>query len=62
MNNKKYKRKKNDKKRIEILNTIKNKIPNIIFKAKNIVITLKSKDQLKKWLEIYPEGKYQINQ
>tara|TARA_B100001142_G_scaffold155836_1_gene156296 strand:+ start:722 stop:910 length:189 start_codon:yes stop_codon:yes gene_type:complete len=61
MNNKKYKRKKNDKKRIEILNIIKNKIPNIIFKAKNIVVTLKSKDQLKKWLEIYPEGKYQIN-
>ena len=56
MDNKKYKRKKNDKKRIEILNTIKNKIPKIIFKAKNIVVTLKSKDQLKKWLEIYPEG------
>tara|TARA_B100000902_G_scaffold22218_1_gene26807 strand:+ start:50314 stop:50502 length:189 start_codon:yes stop_codon:yes gene_type:complete len=62
MNNKKYKRKKNDNKRIEILNTIKNKIPKIIFKAKNIVVTLKSKGQLKKWLKIYPEGKYHINQ
>ena len=61
MKEKTYKRKKNDKKTMKILEQIKNRIPKIIFKAKNIIVTLNNKDQLKKWLELYPNGKYQIN-
>ena len=55
---KNYKRKKNIK---ETINNIKNSVPKIIFKAKNLVVTLKNTDQLKTWLKLYPEGKYTIN-
>ena len=32
--------------------------PKIIFTAKNLTVTLKSKTQLDKWIQMYPEGTY----
>tara|TARA_X000001036_G_C20565550_1_gene760378 strand:+ start:599 stop:784 length:186 start_codon:yes stop_codon:yes gene_type:complete len=61
MKEKKYKRKQSLKKTHLAIEKIKKSIPAIIFKAKNIVVTLKSKSQLKRWLDLYPEGKYTIN-
>lgn len=61
MEKKKYKRKKSMTKTYKTLLKIKNSVPKIVFKAKNLVVTLKSKDQLKKWMELYPEGNYTIN-
>ena len=61
MEKKKYKRKKSLKKTLDALLQIKNSVPKIIFRAQNIVVTLKSKNQLNRWLELYPEGKYTIN-
>ena len=58
---KKYKRKKSLKKTIQEINLIKKSVPKIIFRAKNLVVTLKNKDQIKRWLELYPDGTYQIN-
>ena len=58
---KKYKRKKSLKKTYDSLLKIKSKVPKIIFKAKNLVVTLKNESQLKKWLDLYPHGKYTIN-
>ena len=58
---KKYKRKKSLKKTFESIRKIKNSVPSIIFKANNLVVTLKNENQLKKWLKIYPEGTYTIN-
>ena len=59
---KKYKRKKSLKKTIETFNKMKNNVPNIIFRAEKLIVTLKNKHQLNKWLEIYPNGVYTINQ
>jgi len=61
MDRKKYKRKKHIKKALEKIEIIKKSVPKIVFKANNIVVTLKNKSQLGRWLELYPEGKYQIN-
>ena len=61
MEKKKYKRKQNIKKTMKAINEIKNSVPKIIFKAHNIVVTLKNKAQLNKWLQLYPEGTYKIN-
>ena len=61
MEKKKYKRKQNIKKTMKAINEIKNGVPKIIFKAHNIVVTLKNKAQLNKWLQLYPEGTYKIN-
>ena len=58
---KKYKRRKSLQKTIQEINLIKKSVPKIIFRAKNLVVTLKKKDQIKRWLELYPEGTYQIN-
>ena len=58
---KKYKRKKSLKKTIQEINVIKKSVPKIIFRAKNLVVTLKNKEQIKKWIELYPDGTYQIN-
>ena len=45
-----------------ILEKIRNRttkvLPKIIFTSKNLTVTLKSKEQLKKWLQMYPEGSY----
>ena len=48
-------------KREKILNEIKNSTPSIVFKARNLIVTLRNKNQLKTWLNLYPEGKYTIN-
>ena len=59
---KKYKRKKSLKKTLEKLNEMKKSVPKIIFRAQNLVVTLKDKHQLNRWLEVYPNGVYTINQ
>ena len=58
---KKYKRKKSLKQKCDAIIKIKNSVPKIVFRAKNIVVTLRSKSQISRWIEIYPEGKYTIN-
>ena len=54
-------RKRSFKKTWDTIKEIKSTTPKIIFKAHNIVVTLRNKTQLNRWLEIYPEGKYTIN-
>ena len=61
MNQKKYKRKKSIQKTMDKIEVIKQSVPKIVFTAQNLVVTLKNKSQLNRWLEIYPEGTYQIN-
>ena len=61
MKDKKYKRRQSLKKTRQKLQEIKSSVPKIIFKAQNLVVTLKNKSQLNRWLEVYPEGTYQIN-
>ena len=48
-------------KREKILNEIKNSTPSIVFKARNLIVTLRNESQLKTWLNLYPEGTYTIN-
>tara|TARA_B100001093_G_scaffold1194_1_gene1226 strand:- start:31824 stop:32009 length:186 start_codon:yes stop_codon:yes gene_type:complete len=60
MEQKKYKRKNSLKKTMKILDSIKNSAPKIIFKAQNLVVTLRNKSQLSRWLQLYPDGKYTI--
>ena len=54
---KEFKNSKNEK----ILQEIKNSTPSIVFKAHNLVVTLRNKSQLNTWLKLYPEGTYTIN-
>ena len=61
MEKKKYKRKKSLNKTLKVLQEIKNKAPKITFKTPNLVVTLKSKNQLTTWMKLYPEGTYTIN-
>ena len=42
----------------KILDKIKNNAPIIIFRTKTMTVTLKTKEQLKKWLDMYPTGEY----
>ena len=58
MDIKKNKRKKSLKKTLKIIKEIKSNTPKIIFKVKNLVVTLRNKSQLNRWLELYPDGKY----
>ena len=44
----------------KILDKIKNNSPSIIFKTKTMTVTLKTKDQLKKWLDMYPTAEYTL--
>ena len=46
------------KKAEKILDKIKNNTPIIIFRTKTMTVTLKTKEQLKKWLDMYPTGEY----
>ena len=48
-------------KRLKILKEIKDSTPAIVFKAQNLVVTLRNKSQLNTWLKLYPEGTYTIN-
>ena len=43
------------------LKEIKDSTPAIVFKAHNLVVTLRNKSQLNTWLKLYPEGTYTIN-
>tara|TARA_Y100000766_G_C18361439_1_gene344297 strand:- start:265 stop:453 length:189 start_codon:yes stop_codon:yes gene_type:complete len=61
MENKKYKRKQHVKKALRKIEEIKKGVPKIVFKAHNLIVTLKNKKQLSRWLEVYPEGTYNIN-
>ena len=61
MEDKQIKRKRSLKKTWDTIKKIKNSTPKIIFRAHNLVVTLKNKAQLNRWLKIYPEGKYTIN-
>ena len=61
MEGKKYKRKKHIKNALSKIEAIKKNVPKIVFKANNLIITLKNKSQLSRWLERYPEGTYKIN-
>jgi len=55
------KRKKSSSQKEKIIQEIKNRTPKIVFTTKNLVVTLRSRSQLNKWLEIYPDGKYVIS-
>ena len=44
----------------KILDKIKNNSPSIVFKTKTMTVTLKTKEQLKKWLDMYPTGEYKF--
>tara|TARA_B100000795_G_scaffold147931_1_gene110831 strand:+ start:503 stop:682 length:180 start_codon:yes stop_codon:yes gene_type:complete len=48
------------KKAEKILEKIKNNTPSIIFKTDGMTITLKTKEQLNRWLEKYPLGKFEL--
>ena len=52
------KRKKSNFKKEKIIKEIKNRTPNIVFTDKNLVVTLRSRSQLNKWLDMYPDGQY----
>jgi hypothetical protein len=56
---KKYKR-KSLKKTLNTVIKIKNSTPKIIFKAESLVVTLRNKAQLNRWLKIYPNACYTI--
>ena len=53
-------RKKTASKREKILAEIKKRTPKIVFTAKNLIVTLSNRNQLNRWLEIYPDGKYVV--
>ena len=61
MQEKKYKRKKHIKHALSKIEAIKKNVPKIVFKANNLIVTLKNESQLSRWLKIYPEGTYNIN-
>ena len=52
------KRRKSLNKTKQILEDIKKRTPKIVFTAKNLIVTLRNRSQLDKWLKIYPDGKY----
>ena len=54
------KRKKSLSKTKQILEDIKKRTPKIVFTAKNLIVTLRNRNQLDRWLEMYPVGQYVI--
>ena len=48
-------------KRIKNFERLKSIKPYIVFKANKLIVTLKNKEQLARWLLRYPEGTYTIN-
>tara|TARA_B110000003_G_scaffold26440_1_gene25143 strand:- start:300 stop:473 length:174 start_codon:yes stop_codon:yes gene_type:complete len=54
------KRRKSLNKTKQILEDIKKRTPKIVFTAKNLIVTLRNRSQLHKWLKIYPDGEYII--
>ncbi|MBU46925.1 MAG: hypothetical protein CMD28_05785 [Flavobacteriales bacterium] len=61
MNKKKYRRGESLSKTLKAISEIKDRVPKIIFRAQNLVVTLRSKSQLKRWIDLYPKGTYTIN-
>ena len=55
------KRKKSFKTALKKIKKMRTSVPRIIFKTKNLVVTLKHKNQLNKWIKLYPDGEYVIN-
>ena len=54
------KRKKSIIKQEKILKEIKSRTPKIVFTVKNLIVTLRSRNQLDRWLEMSPDGQYVI--
>ena len=54
------KRRKSLNKTKQILEDIKKRTPKIVFTAKSLIVTLRNRSQLDKWLKIYPDGEYII--
>jgi hypothetical protein len=54
------KRKKSIIKQEKILKEIKSRTPKIVFTVKNLIVTLGNRNQLDRWLEMYPDGQYVI--
>tara|TARA_B100001540_G_scaffold41429_1_gene36788 strand:+ start:2138 stop:2311 length:174 start_codon:yes stop_codon:yes gene_type:complete len=54
-------RKKTLKKVKKIIESINKSTPKITFKHKNLTVTLKNKEQLKTWLNLYPDGNFVVN-
>ena len=54
------KRRKSLNKTKQILEDIKKRTPKIVFTAKNLIVTLRNRNQLDRWLEMYPDGQYVI--
>jgi len=54
------KRKKSSSQKEKIIQEIKNRTPKIVFTVKNLIVTLRNRNQLDRWLEMYPEGQYVI--
>jgi hypothetical protein len=54
------KRRKSLNKTKQILEDIKKRTPKIVFTAKNLIVTLRNRSQLDKWLKTYPDGEYII--
>ena len=55
------KRKKTFKTALKEIEKIRKSVPKIIFKTKNLIVTLKHKRQLDRWIKLYPDGEYIIN-
>ena len=54
------KRKKSIIKQEKILKEIKSRTPKIVFTVKNLIVTLRNRNQLDRWLEMHPDGQYVI--
>jgi hypothetical protein len=54
------KRKKSSSQKEKIIQEIKNRTPKIVFTVKNLIVTLRNRNQLDRWLEMYPDGQYVI--
>ena len=55
------KRKKSFKTALKKIKKMRTSVPRIIFKTKNLIVTLKHKRQLDRWIKLYPDGEYVIN-
>ena len=50
---KKSRRRKSLKNTLKTISEIKKSVPKIIFKTQKLVVTLKNKNQLDRWIELY---------
>lgn len=61
MSTKIYRRKKTLKKVQEVIDKINKSTPKFTFKHENMIVNLRNKDQLKTWLDLYPDGNFVVN-